>query len=65
MRIDIIEIDAEAQIKIYEKHGVLTEEITNVLKEDEPIFRKAGGNQAPGAILLQFENLHARQIKGE
>ena len=45
MRIDIIEIDAETQIKIYEKHGVSTEEIANVLKEDEPIFEKAGGNQ--------------------
>ncbi|MBI2652467.1 hypothetical protein HYX00_03285 [Candidatus Woesearchaeota archaeon] len=45
MRIDIIRIDPIIQKKIYEKHSILAEEIILILKENEPIFKKAGSNQ--------------------
>ena len=45
MRIDIISIDPLVQKKIYEKHNILSEEIILVLKENNPIFKKVGGNQ--------------------
>lgn len=45
MKIDIIRINPEVQKKIYEKHNILTEEMTLVLKEGNPILKKTGGNQ--------------------
>lgn len=45
MRIEIICIDAEIKKKIYEEHSVFAEEIEEVLKEDEAIFKKTGGDQ--------------------
>ncbi|MEK6869130.1 MAG: hypothetical protein AABX63_01380 [Nanoarchaeota archaeon] len=45
MKIEIIRIDAEIKKKIYEEHSILSEEIEKVLKEDEAIFKKTGGNQ--------------------
>ena len=45
MKIDIIKINPEIQKKIYEKHNILSEEITLVLKEGKPIFKKVGGDQ--------------------
>ena len=45
MRIIAFKIQPETAIKIYEKHNVLQEEIYDALKEDNPIFRKVGGDQ--------------------
>lgn len=45
MRINIIRLNAETQIKVYEKHNINAEEIEQILKDDKPIFRKEGGNQ--------------------
>lgn len=45
MRIDIVRINPLVQKKIYDKHNILSEEIFLVLKENQPIFKKAGGNQ--------------------
>lgn len=45
MRIKIIGISPLVQRKIYEKHSILAEEIMLVLKENNPIFKKVGGNQ--------------------
>ena len=45
MKINIIGISPQTQKKIYEKHSILAEEIRLILKDDKPIFKKAGGNQ--------------------
>ena len=45
MKVEIISLNAETQIKVYEKHNIKAEEIEQVLKGDKPIFRKEGGNQ--------------------
>ena len=41
-------IQVETAEKIFSKHNVLQEEIYDVLKNDDPIFRKVGGNQYLG-----------------
>lgn len=45
MKIKAIKIEPEAALKIFEKHTVKQEEIYDVLKNDNPIFRKVGGDQ--------------------
>jgi len=45
MIIKVLKITPEVAIKIFEKHNVLQEEIYDVLKNDKPIFKKAGKNQ--------------------
>lgn len=45
MRINIVRINPDVQKKLYEKHNVLSDEIRKVLEENEPIFKKVGGNQ--------------------
>ena len=42
---DIVRIDPRVQKKVYEKHNILSEEITLILAEGNPIFKKVGGNQ--------------------
>jgi len=45
MRIKVIKIDPATAVKIFDNHNVLSEEIYDVLKNDKPKFKKAGGNQ--------------------
>ncbi len=45
MIIKAIKIEPETIIKIFEKHNVLAEEIYDVLKDDNPRYKKVGGNQ--------------------
>ncbi|MBU1198870.1 MAG: hypothetical protein KKF46_04880 [Nanoarchaeota archaeon] len=45
MIIKAFKIEPEAAIKIFEKHNVRQEEIYDVLKNNKPKFKKAGGNQ--------------------
>ena len=45
MKIEAIKIQPYTIIKIFEKHNVLQEEVYQVLKEDKPQFRRAGGDQ--------------------
>ena len=45
MIIRAIKIEPETAIKIFDKHNVLQEEIYDVLKNDKPKFKKAGGGQ--------------------
>lgn len=45
MKIDIVRIDPETKVKVYEEHSVFAEEIEKVLKEDEAIFKKTSGDQ--------------------
>lgn len=45
MNIEAIKIEPEIAIKIFEEHGVLESEIYDVLKNDKPKYKKAGGNQ--------------------
>jgi len=45
MIIKAIKIEAGAAVKIFEKHNVMQEEIYDVLKDDNPKFKKVGGNQ--------------------
>ena len=44
MYITAIKIEPGVAIKIFEKHGVLQEEIYDVFKDD-PRYKKVGGNQ--------------------
>jgi hypothetical protein len=43
--IKAVKIERETIIKIFEKHNVLQTEIYDVLKNDNPRFKKEGGNQ--------------------
>ncbi len=43
--IKTVKVQSQIVVKIYEKHSVLAAEIEKVLQEDEPIFKKVGGDQ--------------------
>ncbi len=45
MIIKALKIEPETAIKVFEKHNVLQEEIYDVLREDNPRFKKVGGSQ--------------------
>jgi hypothetical protein len=45
MRIEVIRLDPKTQLKIYDKHNILAEEIELVLKENKLIFKRAGAGQ--------------------
>ena len=45
MIIKAFKIDPEVTTKIFSKHNVLQEEIYNVLKNDQPKFKRVGGSQ--------------------
>ncbi len=45
MIIKAIKIEAATAIKISEKHNIGQSEVYDMLKDDSPQFRRAGGNQ--------------------
>ncbi len=45
MIIKAIKIEPKIAIKIFDKHNVLSGEIFDMLKDDKPKFKKAGGDQ--------------------
>ena len=57
MIIKAIKIEPEIIIKIFEKHNVLQEEIYDVIKDDEPKFKKVGGCQYVAVGLSKSRHL--------
>lgn len=45
MRIDIVRIEPEATLKIFNKHGLRSEEVEKMFMEGNPVYKKVGGNQ--------------------
>jgi len=45
LHIKLVKIDSRVNIKINEKHSILSEEVQNVLIKDKAIFNKVGGKQ--------------------
>jgi len=48
MRIISFKIQPKTASKIFDKHNVTQQEILDVLKDDNPMYRKVGGNQSLG-----------------
>ncbi|MBU0629197.1 MAG: hypothetical protein KKC75_08475 [Nanoarchaeota archaeon] len=67
MIIKAIKIEPETIIKIFDKHNVLQEEIFDVLKNDDPRFKKVGGNQyaAIGLSKSRYLTIFFRYDEGE
>ncbi|HLD19202.1 MAG TPA: hypothetical protein VJB90_04285 [Candidatus Nanoarchaeia archaeon] len=45
MRINIVRIDPQVALKIFNKHGLRSEEVEKTLMEGNPVYKKVGGSQ--------------------
>lgn len=45
MRISIFRIDSDVALKIFNKHGLRSEEVEKMFMEGNPVYKKAGGSQ--------------------